>query len=316
MGETKKAKKVVELPHPIANRVFQLDKKLIEEEDYEKWPTDPQEFLEWLKERTNVCERCALCETRTTVVQPDGAASARIMLVGEGPGYLENLSGIPLVGPLELRASRCGTCARVMTCYDNRILNRPGARSGKAKEVECKPEPTDEPTLPKRAFFLQSAGSVLDGIILNNWKYAYPRHNWIEYYNRLHPMAPWAHESPWYITNTVLCRSFDQVKLKDTTPPMPTRAECKRWLAMQWAAVEPRVMVALGRPALEVLMGSQERAKSIAAGDIVDTKFGPVLFQFHPAFYMREPNREVRAYGMAKIGETLRQALEMAGLPT
>ncbi|MBQ9347971.1 MAG: hypothetical protein IJT94_11660 [Oscillibacter sp.] len=45
------------------------------------------------------CRRCALCETRNTVVFGDGARDAEIMLIGEGPGEQEDRQGVPFVGP-------------------------------------------------------------------------------------------------------------------------------------------------------------------------------------------------------------------------
>ena len=41
---------------------------------------------------------CALAETRTHVVFGDGAETAEIMLIGEGPGEQEDLQGVPFVG--------------------------------------------------------------------------------------------------------------------------------------------------------------------------------------------------------------------------
>ena len=45
------------------------------------------------------CHGCALAEDRQNVVFGDGCPTARIMLVGEGPGEQEDLTGIPFVGP-------------------------------------------------------------------------------------------------------------------------------------------------------------------------------------------------------------------------
>lgn len=45
------------------------------------------------------CRGCALAETRTNVVFGDGATDAEILLVGEGPGQVEDEQGLPFVGP-------------------------------------------------------------------------------------------------------------------------------------------------------------------------------------------------------------------------
>ena len=44
------------------------------------------------------CRACSLCEARTNVVFADGNASARLMVVGEGPGLQEDRAGLPFVG--------------------------------------------------------------------------------------------------------------------------------------------------------------------------------------------------------------------------
>ena len=45
------------------------------------------------------CQRCELAKKRTHVVPGEGNPAANIMLVGEGPGRNEDLSGRPFVGP-------------------------------------------------------------------------------------------------------------------------------------------------------------------------------------------------------------------------
>jgi DNA polymerase len=44
------------------------------------------------------CRRCALCEKRQEIVFGEGAADARVVFVGEGPGEEEDKSGRPFVG--------------------------------------------------------------------------------------------------------------------------------------------------------------------------------------------------------------------------
>lgn len=56
------------------------------------------ETLEALRERALSCQGCALAERRTNVVFGEGDASSPLMLIGEGPGEQEDLSGRPFVG--------------------------------------------------------------------------------------------------------------------------------------------------------------------------------------------------------------------------
>jgi uracil-DNA glycosylase family 4 len=55
--------------------------------------------LDELAAGIRVCPACDLCRTRTLAVPGEGPAGARIFLIGEGPGYYEDKSGRPFVGP-------------------------------------------------------------------------------------------------------------------------------------------------------------------------------------------------------------------------
>ena len=45
------------------------------------------------------CRKCGLCETRTQTVFGQGHAGARLVFVGEAPGYEEDKQGLAFVGP-------------------------------------------------------------------------------------------------------------------------------------------------------------------------------------------------------------------------
>ena len=55
------------------------------------WPT--------LLSEIESCRGCRLCETRTHTVPGEGDPHAALMLIGEGPGEQEDLTGRPFVGP-------------------------------------------------------------------------------------------------------------------------------------------------------------------------------------------------------------------------
>jgi DNA polymerase len=44
------------------------------------------------------CRKCPLCESRTNTVFGSGAANARLVFVGEAPGFEEDRQGLPFVG--------------------------------------------------------------------------------------------------------------------------------------------------------------------------------------------------------------------------
>lgn len=52
-----------------------------------------------LHESIASCENCALCREIHHKVPGQGAAAARLMLIGEGPGAEEDLQGLAFVGP-------------------------------------------------------------------------------------------------------------------------------------------------------------------------------------------------------------------------
>src|SRR5262249_30512302 len=54
--------------------------------------------LNVLAEKIRVCVECPLHESRTHAVPGDGKPTARVMLIGEGPGRDEDKSGHPFVG--------------------------------------------------------------------------------------------------------------------------------------------------------------------------------------------------------------------------
>lgn len=51
-----------------------------------------------LEDEIKKCKRCELWKTRTKPAAGEGSLSAKLMLVGEAPGYYEDLKGIPFVG--------------------------------------------------------------------------------------------------------------------------------------------------------------------------------------------------------------------------
>ena len=54
--------------------------------------------LEIINEKIKICTACHLCETRNNAVPGEGAHEAKIMIIGEGPGKLNDLYGKPFIG--------------------------------------------------------------------------------------------------------------------------------------------------------------------------------------------------------------------------
>ena len=55
-------------------------------------------LLNDILKKCEVCEKCALCKTKTNTVFGTGSPEAKLMFIGEAPGEKEDLSGIPFVG--------------------------------------------------------------------------------------------------------------------------------------------------------------------------------------------------------------------------
>jgi uracil-DNA glycosylase len=57
-----------------------------------------EQELQAIAAEVNVCTKCKLCSGRKKAVPGEGPADAKIMFIGEGPGFHENEQGRPFVG--------------------------------------------------------------------------------------------------------------------------------------------------------------------------------------------------------------------------
>ena len=55
-------------------------------------------LLSEIKEEVSSCRKCRLCETRQNTVFGEGNPDSRFLIIGEGPGATEDLTGSPFVG--------------------------------------------------------------------------------------------------------------------------------------------------------------------------------------------------------------------------
>lgn len=67
---------------------------------------DPGRTLEAIRSELVGCGGCALCAGRRTIVFGTGNPNARLMFVGEGPGFEEDRQGEPFVGAAGKRLNR------------------------------------------------------------------------------------------------------------------------------------------------------------------------------------------------------------------
>lgn len=57
------------------------------------------EELKEIAAEVSTCARCELCKSRTRAVPGEGNSQAKILFIGEGPGFHEDKQGRPFVGP-------------------------------------------------------------------------------------------------------------------------------------------------------------------------------------------------------------------------
>ncbi len=64
-----------------------------------KKPVPGKENLKSIREDLGDCRRCGLSKTRNKIVFGAGNPHAKLMFIGEGPGFEEDRAGLPFVGP-------------------------------------------------------------------------------------------------------------------------------------------------------------------------------------------------------------------------
>jgi DNA polymerase len=98
-----------------------------------------------------------------------------------------------------------------------------------------------------------------------------------------------------YINNILCCRP------PGNRNPQPDEvAACKPFLEARIGAIAPRIIVALGRPAANTLLGVDAPISSLR-GKFHDRHGIKVMPTFHPAYLLREPDRKRDAWADLKL---------------
>jgi DNA polymerase len=104
----------------------------------------------------------------------------------------------------------------------------------------------------------------------------------------------WTRESV-YINNIIQCRP------PGNRNPQPDEvAACKPFLEARIRAIAPRIIVALGRPAANTLLGMDAPISSLR-GKFHDRNGVKVMPTFHPAYLLREPAKKREAWEDLKL---------------
>lgn len=132
------------------------------------------ETLEDIRKDLGDCKRCGLCQDRHNIVFGAGAPNARLMFVGEGPGYDEDMQGLPFVGAAGQLLTKI-IDAMKLTREDVYICNvvkcrPPGNRNPAEAEIRaCIPFLERQIAAVKPAFIV-GLGSVAVQSLLNTTK--------------------------------------------------------------------------------------------------------------------------------------------------
>lgn len=98
-----------------------------------------------------------------------------------------------------------------------------------------------------------------------------------------------------YINNIVACRP------PGNRNPQPDEVEaCKPFLEARIASIAPRIIVALGRPAANTLLGTDAPISTLR-GRFHDRNGIKVMPTFHPAYLLREPDKKRDAWADLKL---------------
>lgn len=93
-----------------------------------------------------------------------------------------------------------------------------------------------------------------------------------------------------YIANAVKCRPPG-----NRTPEADEIATCHPYLERQIALIRPRIIVALGRPAAQSLLGTEVKINA-ARGRLFDRAGIPVVVTYHPAYLLRNPQDKAKVW--------------------
>lgn len=105
-----------------------------------------------------------------------------------------------------------------------------------------------------------------------------------------------------YIANTLKCRPP-----RNRNPEPAELARCEPFLRRQLALVQPRVILAMGRFAVQQLLRSDEAIGRLR-GRVHTYEGVPLVVTYHPAYLLRQPADKVKAWEDLCLAASLLQA--------
>jgi uracil-DNA glycosylase family 4 len=249
---------------------------------------------------------------------PVGATQAEIMMVAEGPGQFEQRTGNPFVTYQILAGSTCAyQCGEYEKCYNPQ---------SQVPQQPCKPTPLSKlvsydelvATRKQRAatppFPLKTVAGFLDNALkaAGLW-----REGWNTRQELLEADSEKGRPRPGsiYLTNVVKCRSCQPRAsgkgFEDLSPSKENMDACAPYLEMQIHIVQPKVIVAMGNPAVIGLIGIADPKVLSLRGNAYPSKWQiPVLVEVHPSYISRQsPSDQTEL--LAAFVQTLEKAKQI-----
>lgn len=219
-------------------------------------PADLQ-ALDWagLRQKVADCRACGLCESRRQTVFGVGSTQARWMVVGEAPGEQEDLQGEPFVGP----------AGQLL----DRMLSALGLTRSEAAEVA------------ETAEMAQAGGGA--ELAQGADRMGQRAQNGVG----VQVLKP---EQQVYIANTLKCRPP-----RNRNPEPEELARCEPYLHRQIDLLRPRLILAMGRFAVQRLLRTDEAIGRLR-GRVHRYQGIPVIVTYHPAYLLRNPIDKAKAW--------------------
>jgi len=156
--------------------------------------------FEQLRQEVENCQKCPLFKSRNKVVFGSGNPHAKIFLIGEGPGYDEDRTGVAFVGKsgqlLDKILAACNFTREKHVFIGNIVKCRPPQnRNPEIEEMAaCLPYLLRQIELVKPSIIITLGATAIKGLIDKNAKITKERGNWKIWNNILvmptfHPSA-------------------------------------------------------------------------------------------------------------------------------
>lgn len=202
MNEPQQFSLFEEIPEKTSSRLPQvppIEVVKVSAEQYEQIPVSggvaippgTYQNLEALGAHCQVCQRCDLGGSRTHVVVSRGNPEAKLMIIGEGPGQMEDETGLPFVGKAGQLLDKILASVNLDPNQDAYICNivkcrPPGNRVPSPDESSaCLPYLLEQIRLVDPKIILLAGATAVRGLLNEKQGITKLRGQWLEWNGRL-----------------------------------------------------------------------------------------------------------------------------------